>query len=267
MKIAVAQLCASQDKAENLAKAGDYTALAKADGADMIVFPEGFMVHIPKSASIAYADLAEPVEGVFVQTLARLASANDIYIVCGVYEKKDGEQKRAYNTIVILNRQGQLIHCYRKTHLYDAFSFQESKNIIPGDGPFLPIKTEFGLIGVLVCYELRFPEISRALAVLGAEVLIVPIAWVAGFMKEDHLLSLSKVRALENTVFLCVADQVGNQYTGCSVIYNPMGQAVGSLGREEGLLIADIDFGMVKTVRDTLPCLLQRRPCLYGNLN
>ncbi len=267
MKIAVAQLCVSQDKTENLIKAQNYTTRAKAAGADMIVFPEGFMAYIPKSASISHAKIAEPVEGSFVQALAALAKVNDIYIVCGIYEKKEEELNRAYNTIVVLNRQGQLIHRYRKTHLYDAFSFQESKNIIPGDEPFVPIETEFGLIGVLVCYELRFPEISRILTVLGAEILIVPTAWVAGLMKEDHLMSLSKIRALENTVFLCVADQVGNHYVGCSVIYNPMGQSIASLEYDEGLMISDIDLGMVKTVRGTLPCLFQRRPHLYGNLN
>ncbi len=263
MKIAAAQLSASQNKAENLDKARNYIAQAKAAGADMVVFPEAFMAYIPKTDSLLYAQTAEAVDGHFVQALAAQAKQHNIYVICGIYESIEGEDKRVYNTVVVLNRQGQLIYRYRKTHLYDAFSFRESLNIIPGAEASVPIKTEFGHIGILVCYELRFPEVSRSLALQGANILIVPAAWVAGTMKTDHLLSLSKVRALENTVFLCVVDQVGQNYVGHSTIYNPMGRAIACLAVEEGLLVTDIDLEMIKTVRDTLPCLSQRRPYLY----
>ncbi len=263
MKIALAQLCVSQNKAENLTKAEHYIIQAKAAGVDMVVFPEAFMVHVPKGSSMLYTEVAESVEGPFVKALADLAIKHDLYVICGIYELKTGESMRVYNTTVVLNRQGQLIYRYRKTHLYDAFSFQESQKIIRGEEPCLPIKTDFGTIGVLVCYELRFPEISRRLALLGAEILIVPTAWVAGTMKVDHLLSLSKVRALENTVFMCVADQVGHHYVGHSVVYSPMGEALAGLGQEEGLLITEIELGIVTKTRNILPCLLQRHSGLY----
>lgn len=263
MKLAVAQLTTSESKDENLNKARHYIIKAKKTGADIIVLPEAFMALIPTTSRRTHSAVAEPLNGPFVQTLAAEAKKNAIHVVCGVYESRAGERTRAYNTIILLDDEGKLIHHYSKTHLYDAFSYQESKGIIPSDNKFTPVKTRLGTIGLLVCYELRFPEISRTLALKGAEILLVPTAWVAGPMKEEHFQSLAKARALENTVFLGAADQVGNIYAGRSVIYNPMGVVLASRGEDEGLIIADIDLSQVKTIRGKLPCLSQRRPDLY----
>lgn len=263
MKIALAQLSASRNKQENLDKALLYIKQAKEQNADLIVFPEVYMALLGPKSGIVYADMAEPLDGPFVTTLAKAASENGIHIICGIFEKSNNDDIRAYNTIIFLDDNGELIHSYRKTHLYDAFSYQESANIIAGENGFEPVKTRFGTIGLLVCYELRFPEISRTLALKGADILIVPTAWVSGPMKEEHLLSISKARALENTVYMCVADQVGNIYSGRSVIYNPMGTVLASCGEDEGLIFADIDLEKVKTTREKLPCLDQRRPELY----
>jgi len=117
-----------------------------------------------------------------------------------------------------------------------------------------------------VCYELRFPEISRELALQGADLLLVPTAWVAGPMKEEHFISLVKARALENTLPVCAADQVGNIYAGRSVVFNPMGVALGSLGEEEGLIFSEIDHQQTRRIREKLPCLQHRRPQLYPSL-
>lgn len=263
MKFAVAQLIASPDKQENLKKALDVIAKAKAQNADLVVLPETFMALIMAGSGVAYADIAEPLDGPFVSALSQAAKQHGIYVVCGVYESKADDKKRSYNTVVVLDDEGKLIHSYRKTHLYDAFSYSESTNIIPGDNGFEPVETKFGKLGVLVCYELRFPEICRTLALKGAEIILVPTAWVAGPMKEEHILAMAKGRALENTVFMCVADQVGNIYAGRSVIYNPMGVVMASRGEDEGLIFADIDLAQVHSIREKLPCLAQRRPELY----
>lgn len=263
MKLAIAQLMTTESKAENLGKAQIYIARAKQVGADIIVLPETYMAFIPTASGRSHAEVAEPLDGPFVKALAAEAKKQAIHVVCGVYESKTGEKIRAYNTAVLLDDEGRLIHHYQKTHLYDAFAYQESKGIIASDNAFTPVKTKLGMIGLLVCYELRFPEISRTLALKGAELLLVPTAWVAGPMKEEHFQSLAKARALENTVFLGAADQTGNIYAGRSVIYNPMGVVMASRGEDEGLVIADIDLSQARTIRDKLPCLAQRRPQLY----
>lgn len=120
----------------------------------------------PKSG-VTPAEVAEKLDGPFVTGLAEAARQHGLYVVCGVFEAIDGDENRAYNTTVFLNREGALIHAYRKTHLYDAFSYIESDFIAPGDNPYRVVETEFGKIGLMVCYEVRFPEIARQFALQG----------------------------------------------------------------------------------------------------
>lgn len=266
MKIAVAQLASSPDKQANLAKAVSYIAKAKNLGADMIVIPEIYMVYNAPATGIKKADVAESIDGSFATGLAAAARSNNIYVVCGIFESKPGDEQRAYNTTVFFNREGVLQECYRKTHLYDAFVTKESNSIIPGDEPPKIIETEFGKIGLLVCYEVRFPEISRQLVLQGADVLIMPTAWVAGSIKEEHFEILVRARAIENTVYFCAADQIGNQFVGRSMIVDPMGIIIASIGEEEGMCTAEVDLDRVKRVREKLPCLANRRPELYQTI-
>ncbi|EAO7496456.1 carbon-nitrogen hydrolase family protein, partial [Salmonella enterica] len=197
--------------------------------------------------------------------LAQAAREQGIYVVCGVYESIEGDQDRAYNTTVFFNRSGELIKAYRKTHLYDAFSYMESDYIAAGNTPYEIIETEFGKIGLIVCYEVRFPEIARQFALQGADLLFVPAGWVAGPMKEDHWETLVRTRAIENTMFVCAADQVGNIFAGRSMIVDPMGVIVASAGEEETLLVAELDLDRIQRVRGKLPSVANRRPELYTN--
>ena len=264
MKVAIAQLTAGADKSANLTKARSYVASAKSKGADLILIPELYMAYVPSSSPVSKADLAEPLDGPFVSGLAEAARENQIHVICGVIESKPGETFRAYNTTVFFDRAGKLLQVYRKTHLYDAFAHKESDTIIPGTEPVQVVDTEFGKVGLFVCYELRFPEIARKLALEGADILFLPTAWVAGAMKEDHLHTLLRARAIENTVYICAADQVGNIYSGRSLVVDPMGVVVASAGEEEMLFIAEIDPERIKRVRNALPCVRGRRPELYS---
>jgi deaminated glutathione amidase len=263
MKIAIAQLTPGADKSANLDKARDYIAAAKARGADLILIPELYMAYLPAGSTVSKADVAEPLDGPFVTGLAEAARENAIHVICGVIESKPGETARAYNTTVFFDRAGKLLQVYRKTHLYDAFARKESDTIIPGAEPVQVVDTEFGKVGVFVCYELRFPEIARKLAVEGADILFLPTAWVAGAMKEDHLHTLLRARAIENTVYICAADQVGNIYSGRSIVVDPMGVVVASAGEEEALFVAEIDPERIRRVRNVNPCVRDRRPELY----
>lgn len=104
----------------------------------------------------------------------------------GIYELEKEEKYRSYNTIVFIDDKGDLIYKQRKTHLYDAFKAKESKKTIPSANPFEVIETKFGKIGLINCYEIRFPEIARKLVLKGADILVVPTAWISGIMKEVH---------------------------------------------------------------------------------
>lgn len=263
MKVAIAQLTSSLDKEANLQKAKAFIVQAKEKGADFVLFPEIYMAFVKPGSGVLPADVAEPLDGPFVTELANAAREHAIYVVCGIYETNPAADRRAYNTIVVLDKAGQLVYHYRKTHLYDAFSFQESAAITPGTEPYQVIETEYGKIGVMVCYEVRFPEISRQLALQGADFLFIPAGWVAGAMKEEHWEILVRARAIENTTFICAANQVGNIFTGRSMIVDPMGVIVAGAGEEEGLIVAELDGERVSRVREKLPSVSHRRPEFY----
>ncbi|MGO2306606.1 MAG: carbon-nitrogen hydrolase family protein [Providencia sp.] len=263
MKIAIAQLASSPNKQQNLNKACEAIQKAAQGGADMVLLPEMFMAFVPPDTGISYADIAEPINGPFVSQLAKTAKENGIYVTCGIYESALNEPKRAFNTTIMLNRQGELVYHYQKTHLYDAFSYQESLNIIQSNNKLEPIETEFGKIGILVCYELRFPEVARKLALAGADLLLVPTAWVSGPLKEEHYQGLVKIRALENTIPVCACDQTGNIFIGRSLICDAMGVTIASAGYDETVFFAEISTQHTAETRQKLPCIQNRRPELY----
>lgn len=263
MRVAIAQLSSSPDKKANLEKAKIYIKNAKKKGADFVILPEMFMALTKPCSNQKPSDVAESFDEPFVTGLREAARANQVYVICGLYERVQNNSQNAYNTTVIIDRSGEILYFYRKTHLYDAFNFKESNTIAAGEEAFKSIDTEFGKIGLFVCYEVRFPEVARQLALQGADILFVPAGWVAGNMKEDHWKTLLKARAIENTVFVCASNQVGNIYTGESLIIDPMGVIVASAGEEEELLLADLDLGRIGRVREKLPSVKNRREHLY----
>ncbi|USR64999.1 carbon-nitrogen hydrolase family protein [Providencia stuartii] len=263
MKVAIAQLASSPNKEQNLKKACDAIQKAAQGGADLVLLPEMFMAFVPADSGISYADVAENIDGPFVSQLAKTAKECGIYVVCGIYERAENEPKRAFNTTIMLNRQGELIYHYQKTHLYDAFSYQESLNIIQSHNELKPVETEFGKIGILVCYELRFPEVARKLALAGADLLLVPTAWVSGPLKEEHYQALVKARALENTIPVCACDQTSNIFIGRSLICDALGVTIASAGYDETVFFAEISPEHTAETRQKLPCMENRRPELY----
>ena len=143
-------------------------------------------------------------------------------IVAGGYEQS-GEE-RPYNTLVVLGADGSVLGTYRKIHLYDAFSYQESNSIKAGDVAEVPVFEIAGLkVGVLTCYDLRFPEIARRLVNEGAELLLVAAAWFKGEHKIEHWETLLRARAIENTVWVAAAGTSSSHTIGHSAILDPMG--------------------------------------------
>jgi predicted amidohydrolase len=134
---------------------------------------------------------------------------------------------------------------------------------MPGKSIVKPDKTLAGIAGLLICYDLRFPELSRLLTIKGADVLIAPSAWVAGEMKEEHWQTMIKARAIENGSYIVAPDQVGNIYCGKSMVVDPFGVVLLDMGKREGMEIVDIDKARIQQVRRSLPLLKNRRTDVY----
>jgi len=232
---------------------------------DVMVFPENFMsVWPPKTPQETRLAEAQPTDGPFVKGMCRLAAEHGIWLIFGMSEAcEDPEDHRTYNTTVIADASGTVVATYRKTHLYDAFSYTESDHIKAGDRMFEPIDTPFGRLGLAVCYEIRFPELTRYQKNCGAEILVVPMAWAAGRMKSDHYHTMLRARAIENTYYVLACDQCGKATIGESVAYDPMGTAVAAAGLTETLLPVYIDTDSITRVSQDLPSYQNRRTDLY----
>jgi predicted amidohydrolase len=267
MRIALCQLASSARKEDNLHAARHALREARRGGADLALLPEIFMAFLERGDAVTPAGVAEPLDGPFVSALAQEARALGLHVGCGIWETVPGEHRRAYNTAVLLGPDGGLLLAYRKSHLYDAFGMRESDRIVPGDEAPRVVRTSLGVVGLLVCYEIRFPEIARILALDGADVILLPSAWVAGPLKEHHWLTLVQARAIENTVFIAAADQVKNIYCGRSMLVDPMGVVLASGGEEEGLILGEADPSRIARVRETLPALRHRRAEIYARGN
>ncbi|MFJ9590746.1 carbon-nitrogen hydrolase family protein [Streptomyces acidicola] len=256
MKLAMAQIDSTADKDANLAKVR--AAVADAAGADLVVFPE-FTMYEHAEVGPWFVEAAEPLDGPFCTELAAIARNGGVHLAAGILESIPGEN-RAYNTIVVYAPSGELVAKYRKLHLYDAFGLRESDIIRPGED-FEPVTfTVNGVkVGVMTCYDLRFPESARSLADAGVDLALLPASWAPGHRKEDHLQVLTRARAIENTYFLATVCQAPPMATGGSLLVDPMGIVVGELGEVPALAVYEIDPERVTQVRRKNPCLSNRR--------
>jgi len=263
-KIALAQVSASEDKRANLKKGVELLGAAAEKGADLLVLPEFFMAYAPRGAPpLRMVQVAEGVDGEFVGTLAKEAKKKRMHLVVGILENSEKKEK-VYDTVVMVGPNGKVLSIHRKLQLFDSFGYRESNHFEPASDLEGAFKTGLAKMGMMTCYELRFPEISRILALRGAQLIIVPTAWVAGGMKEDHLHVLARARALENTVFVAVASQTGPTFTGRSLVVDPFGVPICDAGEEECLVIAEIDLDRIRRVREKLPSLRHIRNDVYG---
>jgi predicted amidohydrolase len=257
MYVTVAQFAATTDKAQNLAAATRLIAEAAERGTSLVVLPENAMYSDPDpTADVRPA--AEPVDGPFAQSIAQAAKNAGVAVIAGMTETPSGDD-RCTNAVLAVDEQGRTIGVYRKVHLYDAFGYRESDRIVPHAPRPLVFDRDGLRFGVMTCYDLRFPEMARFLVDAGAEVLIVPAAWVAGPAKEDHWTTLLRARAIENTVYVLACGQTGPVSVGHSAIIDPMGQIVAGAGEAPGFVTAWIDHARLEEVRAKNPSLANRR--------
>jgi len=255
LDVALVQWGSSLDPAENRA------ALDRLDErADLLVLPEAYARDFgPVTDELGR--YAEPVGGPFDEALQRLAARTGGTVVAGMFEQS-GDPARPFNTLLV---RGAAEAAYRKIHLYDSFGYRESDRLTAG--PWEPLVVEAGgfRVGLLTCYDLRFPELARGLVDRGAEVLVAPAAWVPGrteaehARKRDHWRTLVRARAIENTVYVVAVGQAAPRYTGCSLAVDPNGEVLAEAGPEPTVLRAVLRREMLAEARATNPSLANRR--------
>jgi predicted amidohydrolase len=256
LTIAMAQLDNTTHPEANLQKAEIFARQAATQGADILVFPEMFMGRpLPDRPP---GKIVEDDGGEFLRGLAALAEATGLFITAGCWEKSK-DPKRVYNTAYTISPGGETMAAYRKLHLFDALNVRESDTMAPGDAlpPLVEIKEM--RIGIGICYDLRFPELLRYLALQGAQAVILPSAWYQGPMKEDHWLTLLRARAIENTLYVAGCNLVGPSFCGRSVLFDPFGVCLADAGESEKLLVGTISSDRLDAVREKLPSLANRR--------
>jgi len=269
MVAAAVQMSSTPEKAENLEVGERLIRAAASAGAELIALPELWSCH---GLDSVYREASEPVPGPTTDLLAGLARELGVYLLGGsILESRPLSQKLS-NTSTLFDPDGNLVALYRKIHLFDVEApdreYLESKLIEPGDEPVVA-GTGPTTVGLSVCYDLRFPELYRALALRGAEVLAVPAAFTLVTGK-DHWELLLRARAVENQAFVVAPAQWGQKADGRwthgrSLISDPWGTVLAQCPDRDGFALASLDLGYLRHLRNSFPSLANRRPEAYGD--
>jgi len=255
MYVGAVQFEAGMDKAENRRNVEARIRDAAADGVDLIVLPEIWNVGYFNFEE--YASGAEPIDGPTMTRLQGLADELDVYLHTGSIVEGDGDD--LYNTSGLVSPEGELLDTYRKVHLF-GYESEESQLLTPGER-VVTIKTEIGTVGLTTCYDLRFPELYRAMVDRGAELLLITSAWPAARL--EHWQLLNRVRAIESQTFLAAANLTGTNggvdLAGQSVVVDPWGIPLANAGTSERTATASVDLDDVVEVRENFPILGDRR--------
>ncbi|MDP3890951.1 carbon-nitrogen hydrolase family protein [Nocardioides sp.] len=250
LNVALVQTASGLDPAENR----DRLAALVPDDTDLVVLPEAYARDFGPTGSDVSA-FAEPVDGPFVHAVDEVARTRGTTVVAGMFETAP-DPARPYNTLVV---RGASEATYRKIHLYDSFGYRESDRLTGGDPTPVVVDVNGFSVGLMTCYDLRFPELARLLVEAGAEVLVVPAAWLAGPHKVDHWQTLARARAIENTAYVLAVGQPAPRYSGHSLVVGPMGEVLAEAGAGEEVLRASLRRADLEEARRTNPSLENRR--------
>lgn len=267
IKIAAIQMSTVADKMENVRTVKTYHEKIKDENPDFVILPEMFCCPYQTENFPIYA---EKEGGPVWQQLSGYAKQYGIYLIGGSMPEKDAEGN-VYNTSYIFDREGKQIGKHRKVHLFDidvkgGQTFKESDTLTAGDSDTV-FDTEFGKIGVMLCFDIRFPELSRMMVNDGAKVIFVPAAFNMTTGPAHWELSF-RTRALDNQIYMvgCApARDVSAGYIswGHSIVTDPWGRVTGMLDENEGILLAELDMDYEEQVREELPLLKSRRKDIY----
>jgi predicted amidohydrolase len=268
MRVAAVQLNSNADKARNLATAERLVRAAAADGAELVALPEKWNL---LAAGEDLAAGAEPLDGLSLTAARGWARALGIHLLAGSISERADNGGKPFNASVLIGPDGEDLAVYRKIHMFDVdaggVAYRESAHEQPGsDIVTAPVGDV--LTGLTVCYDLRFPELHRILAVRGARLLTVPAAFTSATGR-DHWEVLLRARAIENAVFVLAPGQVGKapphyDSYGRSMVIDPWGVVLATAPDEECFIAADLDLDAQERVRESLPALANRRPAVYA---
>ncbi|QTO53312.1 deaminated glutathione amidase [Duffyella gerundensis] len=255
MKIAMGQFAVSRDPQDNAATCISLMQQALVGGAALLVLPEAVLAR-DNADPDHVINAAQPLDGPFMTALRAASKDNALTTVFTLHVPT--ADRKALNVLVAL-RGGEVIATYDKLHLYDAFNVQESRRVMPGT-QIPPLIEVAGMkVGLMTCYDVRFPELARRLVLDGAEVLVLPAAWVRGSLKERHWEVLCSARALENTAFMVAVGECGPRNIGNSLAIDPLGVIVARGTEAPGLIFAELAASRLAEARSALPVLENRR--------
>ena len=268
MRVAAVQLNSNGDKARNLAAAERLVRAAAADGAELVALPEKWNLLADGAELVAGA---EPLDGPSLSGARGWARELGIHLLAGSISEQGDERAKASNTSVLVGPDGEDIAVYRKIHMFDVdaggVSYRESAHEQAGDEVVAAPVGDL-VAGMTVCYDLRFPELFRILALRGAQLILVPSAFTLATGR-DHWEVLLRARAIENQLFVLAPNQVGEappHYSsfGRSMIVDPWGVVLATAPDEECFVAAELDFAVLDRVRESLPSLANRQPGAYA---
>ncbi len=284
MKLGLVQMACSQRSEENLDQAVSLIEQATRQGANVICLPELFRTpYFCQREDAALFDLSEPIPGPTTQHFSKLARAHQVTVVVSVFERRTAGVY--HNSLAVLDPAGDIVGLYRKMHIPDDPAYYEKFYFTPGDRGFQAIKTPYGTIGLLICWDQWYPEAARMTALQGAEVLLYPtaIGWhpqekdQEGEGQREAWVTIQRSHAIANGVFVASVNRVGFEapdgegagleFWGSSFVCDPFGvmKAQASVDREE-VLIADIDVQRIEEVRRHWPFLRDRRIDAYSGI-
>lgn len=267
MRVAAVQLTSTADKSRNLQAAERFVNAAAADGARLIVLPE--MFNVLGDAEVLQAG-AETLDGPTPRWAMELARRHGVWLVAGSIMERVAGQDKLFNTLCLFDPRGERRAMYRKIHLFDCdvpgANLRESSTVMPGRD-IVRAEADGVPLGMSICFDLRFPELFRVLALGGARLIVLASAFTERTGR-DHWEILVRARAIENQVFVIAANQVGAstpklRWFGRSMIVDPWGLVLAQAPDGEGYILGDLDFAAQDRMRMQLPSLANRRPETY----
>ena len=261
LRVALLQLGATRSKEESLKRIKQLLSRVAKEEPDLVALPEYSMMDPTGLGPDEVLRVAEPLDGPWARFFENAASEHGFHIVFTMFEKREGFSK-AFNTAVLVGPRGPGI-VYRKTHLFDAMGYRESDLFEKGDELSSVAEVNGFRVGLAICFEIRYPEIFRSLALRGADVVVVPAGWYRGPVKEEQIAFLARTRSHENTMYTVVPVLYGDNFTGRSLVTDPYGVVLVDAGIGERITVAELSRDVLEEARRTFPLLRLRRPELY----
>jgi N-carbamoylputrescine amidase len=257
-----------EDRGRNVEKAAKFAQIAADNGAQIICFQELFTTHwFPKEMNSTYFSLAEEMSGPSIQRMQEVAKEKGVVLICSIFEA-EGE-KSYYNSAVVIDAGGEILGCYRKVHVPQIPLWEEKYYFAPGNLGFPVFKTQFGVIGVQICWDNFFPEGTRVLALKGAQMIFAPTA--AAFASHKRWETVISGNAISNGIYIFRVNRVGSEekqdFYGRSFCVSPEGELLDPpTGMNEGIALIDVDLKQIETVRKEWSFFRDRRPETYEEM-